>query len=84
MTLSAPSLSADNKKSSKSSLRKPFTPKGRFDLEDEAKQKELDRIREELRLKAAAEKEEEAKAEAAEAAAAAAAEAAAVERGGNG
>ena len=40
-------------------------------MEDEAKQKELDRIREELRLKAAAEKEEEAKAEAAGAAAAA-------------
>merc|ERR1719419_54768 len=52
LTLSSPDLAEKNK----SSLKKPITPKGKFDLEDEAKKKELDQIREELRAKEEAEK----------------------------
>ena len=40
-------------------LKKPVTPKGKFDLEDEAQRVELDKIREELRLKEEAEKEKD-------------------------
>ena len=47
------SLAADK---TKSTLKKPVTPKGKFDLEDEAKKRELTQIREELRLKEEAEK----------------------------
>jgi len=57
------SATAGDKKG-KSTLRKPFTPKGKFDLEDDAKKKELDRIREELKMKEAAERMEEEEAEA--------------------
>ena len=44
----------------KSTLKKPFTPKGKFDLEDEAKKRELAQIREELKQKEELEKKEEA------------------------
>jgi len=40
-------------------LKKPVTPKGKFDLEDEMKKKELDQIREELRLKEEEEKKKD-------------------------
>merc|ERR1712212_1420244 len=53
---SSPSLLADKQKSS---LKKPVTPKGKFDLEDEMKKKELDQIREELRLKEEEEKKKD-------------------------
>lgn len=43
----------------KTPLKKPVTPVGKFDLEDEAKKKELEKIREELRQKDEAEKMEE-------------------------
>lgn len=62
LTLSSPDL-AEKKKSS---LKKPVTPKGKFDLEDEAKKKELDQIREELRAKEEAEKAKDEMEEAAE------------------
>jgi len=49
-------LAADKK----TTLKKPFTPKGKFDLEDDAKKKELDQIREELRQKEEQEKKQDA------------------------
>ena len=49
-------LAADKK----TTLKKPFTPKGKFDLEDDAKKKELDEIREELRQKEEQEKKQDA------------------------
>merc|ERR1712142_1449304 len=61
---SSSSASVGDKKKGKSTLKKPFTPKGKFDLEDDAKKKELDRIREELKMKEAAERMEEEEAEA--------------------
>jgi len=39
------STSSFKTKSRNDSIKKPFTPVGKFDLEDEAKKKELDQIR---------------------------------------
>merc|ERR1719423_425156 len=47
----------------KSTLKKPFTPKGKFDLEDDANKRELDQIREELKQKEELEKKQEAREE---------------------